>query len=651
MCVVLGPYNYPAHLPNGHVVPALLAGNCVVLKPSEHAPSVAELMAELWAEAGLPGGVLAVVQGGREVAEALLDHPELDGVFLTGSAATGAAVHRRFAGEPQRILALEMGGNNPLVVHEVVRPHGRRLPDRALGLPHRRPALHLRAAPDRHRPAPAGDRVLDELTAMAGRITVGPPTDRPEPFMGPVISPRRRAAVLDAQAGLAGRRRPGPGRGARACAPGTGLLSPGLVDVTDVADRADEEIFGPLLQLVRADDLEAAIAEAARTAYGLAAGILTDDEAAYRRFAEGVRAGVVNWNHELVGASSRAPFGGVGLSGNHRPSALFAADYCSYPVASIERPQAGAAGRALPGPRARAAVTGAVELNLDGLVGPTHNYAGLSAGQRRLAGQPRADLEPARRRARGHRQDARPARPRASPRACCRPTSAPTCPRCGAWASPATTPRCWRRRREAAPELLAACSSASAMWAANAATVAPERRRGRRPAAPHAGQPHAHAHRSIEAPTTAPGAAARSSPTGRASPCTSRCPRRRGSPTRARPTTCGSPRRAVRPSTSSCTAAARPRRHRARWRAATGSGDRAVRHAAQHPEAVDAGAFHNDVVMVGHRDVLLCHERALADQPAVLAVPRRVGCAPWSCPTPRCRWPTPWPPTCSTASS
>jgi succinylglutamic semialdehyde dehydrogenase len=337
VCVVLGPYNYPAHLPNGHVLPALLAGNCVVLKPSEQAPSVGELMSGLWADAGLPEGVLAVVQGGREVAEALLDHPELDGVFLTGSAATGAAVHRRFAGTPHRILALEMGGNNPLVVHEAADGTA------AAYLAARSAYLTAgqRCTCARRlivTAGPAGARVIDELTAMTRRITVGPPSDRPEPFMGPVISEGAVRRVLDAQAGLlaAGGRALVEARHLRS---GTGLLSPGLVDVTDVADRTDEEVFGPLLQVVRVDGLDAAIAEAARTAYGLAAGILTDDEAAYRRFAEGVRAGVVNWNHELVGASSRAPFGGVGRSGNHRPSALFAADYCSYPVASIERPR------------------------------------------------------------------------------------------------------------------------------------------------------------------------------------------------------------------------------------------------------------------------------------------------------------------------
>jgi succinylglutamic semialdehyde dehydrogenase len=106
--------------------------------------------------------------------------------------------------------------------------------------------------------------------------------------------------------------------------------------VTDVRDRADEELFGPLVQLIRVRDLDAAIAEANNTAYGLAAGILTDDRAAFETFFAKIRAGVVNWNRPLTGASSALPFGGVGHSGNHRPSAAFAADYCSYPIASLE---------------------------------------------------------------------------------------------------------------------------------------------------------------------------------------------------------------------------------------------------------------------------------------------------------------------------
>ncbi len=120
--------------------------------------------------------------------------------------------------------------------------------------------------------------------------------------------------------------------------PGTGLLSPGLLDVTAVAGRDDEELFGPLLQLIRVPDFDAAIQEANRTAYGLAAGLISDDASLYARFHAEVRAGLINWNQPLTGASSGAPFGGVGRSGNHRPSAYLAADYCSYPVASIEAP-------------------------------------------------------------------------------------------------------------------------------------------------------------------------------------------------------------------------------------------------------------------------------------------------------------------------
>jgi succinylglutamic semialdehyde dehydrogenase len=333
---VLGPFNYPGHLPNGHIVPALLAGNAVVFKPSEHAPLVAEITAECWREAGLPDGLLHVVQGDRATAEALLDHGHIDGVLLTGSVRTGRAVHARFAGRPEVILALEMGGNNPLLVHDVA--------DRLAAAYTVVQSAYLTAG-QRCTCArrlvlvdgPDADALLAELAAMVRRITVGPPTDTPEPFMGPVVSAAAAEAVLAAQEWLVARGAV-PLVESRHLAPGTGLVTPGLLDVTAVGDPPDEEVFGPLLQVVRCPDLDAAVAECDATAYGLAAGLLSDDEALYRRFWREVRAGVVNWNQQLTGASSRAPFGGVKGSGNHRPSALFAADYCAFPVASIEQP-------------------------------------------------------------------------------------------------------------------------------------------------------------------------------------------------------------------------------------------------------------------------------------------------------------------------
>jgi len=333
---VFGPFNFPGHLPNGHIVPALLAGNTVVFKPSERAPWVAELLAQAWREAELPPGVFNLVQGPGATGAALASHPGIDGLFFTGSAHTGLALAQSFAATPERILALEMGGNNPLVVWQ---------PDNLAAAALLTVQSAFISAGQRcscaRRLIVADDEGAEEFVAelrrLIGCIRVGAYTDSPEPFMGPVISAAAAEAVLAAQADWKTR----GGRilvESRSLKPGTGLVSPGLVDVTAIAARADEEIFGPLLQLVRVPDFSAAIAEANRTRYGLSAGLIGGTPELFAAFRTGVRAGVVNWNNPLPGASGAAPFGGVGRSGNHRPSAFFAADYCSYPVATMETP-------------------------------------------------------------------------------------------------------------------------------------------------------------------------------------------------------------------------------------------------------------------------------------------------------------------------
>ncbi|MEI6105386.1 MAG: succinylglutamate-semialdehyde dehydrogenase [Opitutae bacterium] len=334
---VFGPFNFPGHLPNGHIVPALLAGNTVVFKPSEHAPLVAELTAAAWRDAGLPAGVLEVVQGARETGAALVDAPGLDGLFFTGSARTGLWLAEKFARTPEKILALELGGNNPLVVWP---PRDLRaaalltVQSAYLTAGQRCTCARRLILPT----GPAGDEFVTYCIPLVRALRVGAFSERPEPFMGPVISAAAADQVLAAQRDLLA-------RGAtallesRSLRSGTGLLSPGLIDVTAVANRSDEEIFGPLLQIIRVPDFAAAIAEANATRYGLAAGLISGDPALYARFRDEVRTGLVNWNQQLTGASGAAPFGGVGGSGNHRPSAFFAADYCSYPVASIEVPE------------------------------------------------------------------------------------------------------------------------------------------------------------------------------------------------------------------------------------------------------------------------------------------------------------------------
>ena len=331
---VFGPYNFPGHLPNGHIVPALLAGNTVVFKPSEQTPWCAERTVELWAESGLPAGVLNLVQGARACGEALASSAGIDGLLFTGSDATGQVLHRQFAGQPEKILALEMGGNNPLVVASVadldavvymiiqsayISAGQRCTCARRLYLPK----------------GEEGDRLLARLTDAVAALQVGAWDAPDQPFMGPVISESAARDLLKAQNRLLA-------LGAvslvalRQLEAGTGLLSPGLLEVSEVVDLPDREYFGPLLQVLRYDGLDDAIALANKTRFGLSAGMIGGDRTSFDYFRNRVRAGIVNWNRPLTGASSGAPFGGIGVSGNHRPSAAYAADYCAYPVASLE---------------------------------------------------------------------------------------------------------------------------------------------------------------------------------------------------------------------------------------------------------------------------------------------------------------------------
>jgi succinylglutamic semialdehyde dehydrogenase len=282
----------------------------------------------------LPAGVLNLVQGAREVGKRLVEHPGIDGVFFTGSFEAGRAINRTLSDQPGKIVALEMGGNNPLVVHKVKNIEAAAywtIQSAFITAGQRCScARRLILIDDDESKA-----FLQQLTTMIGKIRVGRYTDDPEPFIGPVISDASAAKLLAAQSNLiqhGGK----PILEMKSVGSRSAFLSPGLIDVTDIAQRADEELFGPLLQVIRVNSFDQAIAEANHTRFGLTAGLFSDDAKLWQSFYHRVRAGVVNWNRPLTGASSQLPFGGIGCSGNHRPSAFFAADYCSYPIASME---------------------------------------------------------------------------------------------------------------------------------------------------------------------------------------------------------------------------------------------------------------------------------------------------------------------------
>jgi succinylglutamic semialdehyde dehydrogenase len=337
---VLGPYNFPAHLPNGHIVPALLAGNTVVFKPSEKTPASGAMLVQCMHAAGIPKAAVRLLVGGPDEGRALAAEPGIDGLLFTGSARAGLALHRGCADMPHKILALELGGNNPLVIwhpKDLTAAATIAIQSAYLSAGQRCTAARRLIVEDgKHEP------LIEAIQKLIGRIIVDHPFADPQPFMGPLIDLGAADHLQEQWLDLMMKGGKPLNRLDRPFAERP-YLTPALIDVTDVKDRPDEELFGPVLQIIRVPDFDAAIAEANNTRYGLAASLVGGTPKQFETFWSQVRAGVINWNKPTNGAPSSAPFGGVGLSGNHRPSAFYAADYCAYPVTSSEAESARAA--------------------------------------------------------------------------------------------------------------------------------------------------------------------------------------------------------------------------------------------------------------------------------------------------------------------
>lgn len=348
---VFGPYNFPGHLPNGHIVPALIAGNSVLFKPSELTPWTAEFTVTLWERAGLPAGVIQLLQGGRETGAALLQAAQIDGVLFTGSAQTGAYLHQQLAGQPEKILALEMGGNNALIIHDFGESAADLDAVVNLAIQSAFISAGQRCTCARRilvKQGAQGDAFVRRFVDVAKNLVMGAWDAEPQPFMGGVISLQAAKQMLEAQQHLIE-------LGAQALLEmkqldaQSSVLSPGVLELSHVNDVPDEEYFGPLTAIYRFEDFDAALTLANQTRFGLALGLVSMQRDLYQRLLLEGRAGIINWNKPLIGASSAAPFGGVGASGNHRASAFYAADYCAWPVASLESDQLASADKRSPG--------------------------------------------------------------------------------------------------------------------------------------------------------------------------------------------------------------------------------------------------------------------------------------------------------------
>tara|TARA_B110000444_G_C18841216_1_gene599072 strand:- start:864 stop:2234 length:1371 start_codon:yes stop_codon:yes gene_type:complete len=329
---VIGPFNFPGHLPNGHIVPLLLAGNSIVFKPSSLTPETGKLIVSFLQLAGIPKDVVTLCTGhGHEVVE----HPLLDGVFFTGSTKVGHGIYKRLSDYPEKIVALEMGGNNATIVEESggINTAINILLQSAFISTGQRCTCTRRLIVNKGLTACEGDRIIRNLVDAADKLVIGEYTDDPEPFMGPMISVNAVNGILDAQKHLVSLGGNILKEFKQINGTSSRLVEPGIIDVTDIKNLPDEEYFGPLLQVIRSNSFNHAIEIANDTKYGLVSGVITKNKDLFWKAEAELKTGIVNWNRPTTGCASVVPFGGMGWSGCNRPSGYTTIEHCGHPTA------------------------------------------------------------------------------------------------------------------------------------------------------------------------------------------------------------------------------------------------------------------------------------------------------------------------------
>lgn len=345
VCVVPGPFNFPLHLANGHILAALATGNTCIFKPSEMAPRCAELYMEAAHAAGLPAGVLNMVQGGPEAGKRLVSNDDVDAVLFTGSLRAGVAIRKETVEQPWKLLALEMGGKNTAVVlsdanvdraaYEIAQGALMTCGQRCTGTSRVIVQESLAAA------------LEARLKRIWEQVSIGHPLDD-KTFMGPIINAASKARFLNASetARAEGMEEILPNREFHVEGYEGFYVSPALwrAEGEPSADGPHSgcEIFGPdvVLHVCPDGDDETAARWANATHYGLAMSVFSHSEERFMAISKRLRTGILNFNRATAGATALMPFGGVKGSGNHRPAAVMAARNCTYPVATLRLPEA-----------------------------------------------------------------------------------------------------------------------------------------------------------------------------------------------------------------------------------------------------------------------------------------------------------------------
>jgi succinylglutamic semialdehyde dehydrogenase len=335
---VIGPFNFPAHLPNGHIIPALVTGNTVVFKPSEQTPFVAQLYTQLIEKAGFPAGVFNLVHGEGETGKRLVAHELVDGILFTGSYEVGLKIKQETINHYWKILALEMGGKNATVVwedadldkavYESIVGAYMSTGQRCSGTS--RIILHDKIA----------DQFTDRFYQIAKKLTIGHWSKNP--FMGSLINGSAVDKYVRFQEMANRENCESLMRGKFLELDYKGHYVTPSIHLVKSFDRQSTyqktEIFGPNVAIYRSSDFDKTLEIVNSTGYGLCMSLFTKNNDLYQEALIKARVGLLNLNRTTNGASSKLPFGGMGKSGNDRPSAHFAVQYCTVPVASLEDP-------------------------------------------------------------------------------------------------------------------------------------------------------------------------------------------------------------------------------------------------------------------------------------------------------------------------
>ena len=333
---VLGPFNFPGHLPNGHFIPALATGNTIVFKPSEKTPGVGQFIAQMFEEAEFPPGVFNLIQGDAEIGRRLVGHESVDGVLFTGSYDVGLKIKEQTLHHYWKILALEMGGKNCAFVWKDA-DINKAIYENILGC-YFTAGQRCSCTSKIILHKDIKEKFITGFHETTQKIKVGHWSENV--FMGPLISDTALERYLRFQ-GIAER------EGATLLMRGKPLelsssghyVSPSIALVPQHNPESiyqKSEIFGPHVSIFEVDSVEEAVDINNSSGFGLAMSVFSKDRSIFEEVLMSARVGILNWNRTTNGASSKLPFGGLGKSGNDRPSAHYAVQYCTSPLASLE---------------------------------------------------------------------------------------------------------------------------------------------------------------------------------------------------------------------------------------------------------------------------------------------------------------------------